>query len=514
MEKESVPLVFGTDGWRDVIADRFTFENLRRAAAAYAEHLLAGSGDGPVLVGYDTRFLGRPFALEVAGVLRRAGLEALVSADYLPTPALSFAVSHYGARGGVMLTASHNPAQYSGFKLKGAYGGTATEDIYRDVAGRVPASAVPVAGRGAGAGLEEFDVREAYYDALAELVDLELLRRADATLLHDPMGGAASGWLKGFASSTGALRVEETRGRPDPLFYGVNPEPIPANLLPTSELMQGATGRVAGGPRLASGPLFAVATDGDGDRLGVVLPGGEYFNSHQIFAVLLDHLARTRAEGGAETAAAARSAATTAEAPSRLTTVVKTFTVSRVVERLALARGLEVAETPVGFKYIVDAMLAGGVLIGGEESGGIGVGAHIPERDGIANALLLLEAVVTADEPLAEIFARLERESGWKHAYDRVDLHLQRDGTKERVLSRLADPPLSYGENGAWRLTSVEDLDGVKFNLARDGAHEPTAWLLFRASGTEPVLRLYCEAPDTAAVRELLAAAESFVDES
>src|SRR5690606_12185934 len=258
MENESVPLVFGTDGWRDVIAERFTFDNLRLAAAAYAEHLLERAASGPVLVGYDTRFMGRQFALAVAGVLRGAGLEALVSADYLPTPALSFAVSHYGASGGVMLTASHNPPQYSGFKLKGSYGGTATDDIYRDVARRV----ANVAARGAAGGaalpadstgqaaVGEFDVREAYYAALSRLVDLELLRQADATLVHDPMGGAGAGWLKGFANATGALKVEETRARPDPLFHGVNPEPIPANLQPTSELMEGPSERSLGAPRM------------------------------------------------------------------------------------------------------------------------------------------------------------------------------------------------------------------------------------------------------------------------
>jgi len=499
MENESVPLVFGTDGWRDVIAERFTFDNLRLAAAAYAEHLLERAASGPVLVGYDTRFMGRQFALAVAGVLRGAGLEALVSADYLPTPALSFAVSHYGASGGVMLTASHNPPQYSGFKLKGSYGGTATDDIYRDVARRV----ANVAARGAAGGaalpadstgqaaVGEFDVREAYYAALSRLVDLELLRQADATLVHDPMGGAGAGWLKGFANATGALKVEETRGRPDPEFHGVNPEPIPANLQPTSELMTGPPDRSPVTPRPGSGPLFAVATDGDADRLGVVLPGGAYFNSHQIFAVLLDHLARSDAALGQD---------------SR--TVVKTFTVSRIIERLASDRGLAVEETPVGFKHIVEALLTGRALIGGEESGGIGVGRHLPERDGIANALLLLEAVVTAGEPLAEIFARLERETGWRHAYDRRDLVLQDDGTKERLLEELADPP---GTIGGWRVLSVEDRDGVKLNLAEEGEASATAWLLFRASGTEPVLRLYCEAPDAASVSRILAAAEAFV---
>src|SRR5690606_37744324 len=225
-------ITFGTDGWRDVIAAGFTFANVRRAAAAYADHLLARGG-GLVLLGYDTRFLGREFAEQAAAVLAERGLEARVSVDYLPTPALSFAVKRYGAAGGVMITASHNPPRYGGFKLKGPYGGTATQAIYADVAARVPAGPVPE-GRGA---FGAFDVREEYYDALAALVDVEALRAAAPRVVHDAIGGAGAGWLAGFAARTGALEVIEVRGRPDPLFHGVNPEPIPANVVSTAELM-------------------------------------------------------------------------------------------------------------------------------------------------------------------------------------------------------------------------------------------------------------------------------------
>ncbi|HET8985393.1 MAG TPA: phosphoglucomutase/phosphomannomutase family protein, partial [Trueperaceae bacterium] len=346
-------LTFGTDGWRDVIADRFTFANLRRAAQAYATYLRSSSDDdGLVLIGYDTRFMAREFAAAVAGVLAANGLQASVSQTYLPTPALSFAVKQRGARGGVMLTASHNPPKYGGFKLKGPYGGSATDDVYRAVARLVPDVDVP---EPRGVSFDTFDIRDEYYGAVASLVDLDAIGRVRPVIVHDAMGGAGSGWLTGLADATGAFTVEAVRGRPDPSFHGVNPEPIPANLATTMELMRGVE---AGGARAGAAgtsvedPLFATVTDGDADRIGVVLPGGAYFNSHQIFAVLLDHLSHRRA--GA---------------------VVKTFTVSRVVERLARARGLEVVETPVGFKHIVDAMLASatgapGVLIGGEESGG------------------------------------------------------------------------------------------------------------------------------------------------
>lgn len=465
-------ITFGTDGWRDLIADRFTFANVRRAARAYADHLLARGG-GLVLVGHDTRFMAREFALQAAGVLEANGLEALVSASYLPTPALSYAVRRYGAAGAVMITASHNPPAYGGFKLKGPYGGTATQAIYADVASRLSGEPQPPGPAGVGT----FDVRADYYSALAALVDLEAIGSAGLRVVHDPMGGAGAGWLARFARETKAFRVTEVRGRPDPMFHGVNPEPIPANLTATAEEMAEAGGR-------PDAPAFAVATDGDADRLGIVLPGGRYFDSHQIFAVLLDHLVRRGGTGK----------------------VVKTFTVSRIVERLAAARGLQVEETPVGFKYIVDAMLGGGVLIGGEESGGIGIGAHLPERDGLANALVLLEAVALSGEGLSDAFARLERETGWRHAYDRLDLRLQGDEAPGAVIERLAGSGRDYA---GWSVASVEDLDGLKLNLSRNGA--VAAWLLFRASGTEPLLRVYCEAPRASDVAAILAQAERAV---
>jgi phosphomannomutase len=366
-----------------------------------------------------------------------------------------------------MLTASHNPPLYNGFKLKGAYGGSATDAVYRAVAERV-ARVVPAQVRTAGeAAVERFDVREAYFDALESLVDMDALARLEGSVLHDPMGGAACGWLRSFAHSRGlGLEIEEIHAEPHPLFYGVNPEPIPANLAEALARMR--EGR----------HLFAVANDGDGDRIGAILPGGRYFNSHQIFAVLLDRLA---AKGGTGR-------------------VVKTFTVSRIVERLAALRALPVDETPVGFKYIVDAMLNGPVLIGGEESGGIGVAGHLPERDGLANALLLLESVASDGVGLGERFEALERETSWRHAYDRVDLHLANDALKSRVMRELDAPPGFGGRD----LVGVERRDGVKLNLGDD------AWLLFRASGTEPVLRIYCEAPNAELVADILGEAEAW----
>jgi phosphomannomutase len=461
-------LTFGTDGWRALVGDGFTHVAVARAARAYAAQVRDGGG-GTVLVAHDTRFAGERFAAVVAATLHEEGLEVAWHRGPLPTPVLSFAVHHTGAAGGVMLTASHNPPEYQGFKIKGPYGGSALDASYRDVARRVgpPTDAPPPS---AARGLPGFDVREAYYRHVAGLVDVEALRRADGRLVHDAMGGAAGGWIRGFLGWLGAgVEVDGLREAPDPSFDGVAPEPLPANLARTRAYLRGRPGA-----------RFAVCTDGDGDRLAAVLPDGRFFDPHQVFSVLLDLLDRRGGPGD----------------------VVKTFTVSRVVERLAAARGRAVRETPVGFKYLVEALRSGEALIAGEESGGVGVRGHVPERDGILGGLLLLEAEVLAGEPLAERFAALEAEARWRHAYERVDLALEGPGLARRVADALAlDLPSFAGREVA----SVERLDGVKLNLEGD------RWVLFRPSGTEPVLRLYVEGPTEEAVAELVAAARAFV---
>jgi len=463
-------LAFGTDGWRALIGEGFTHANLGRAAQAYAEHLL-DRGSGLVLVAHDTRFAGARFARVAAEVLVANGLEVALHQGPLPTPVLSFAVRHLGAVGGVMLTASHNPPEWQGFKLKGAYGGTALDPVYRDVERRTGLIADGgVRRRSRPPEIAPFDVREAYYTHLATLLDVERLRGGSGRIVHDAMGGAGGGWVAGFARWAGiGTEVEELRAAPDPTFDGVHPEPLPAHLARTRALL-------AGHP----GARFASVTDGDGDRLAAVLPDGRFFDPHQVFAILLDLLDRRGGSGA----------------------VVKTFTVSRLIERLATVRGREVIETAVGFKHLVEPLRRGEALIAGEESGGIGVAGHVPERDGILNTLLLLEAELVAGEPLAARFAALEREGGWRHAYDRLDLRLQGDGLPQRVAEALAVDPEAFADAA---VVGVERLDGVKLNLSGD------RWILFRASGTEPVLRVYAEGPDDEAVAALLAAATSFV---
>ncbi len=468
-------LTFGTDGWRDVIADKFTFENLGRAAQAYAEYALAQKSTSEkhttVLVGHDTRFLGAQFARHSAEILAANGLRVLLSDGFIPTPALSYAVKHYGAGGGIMLTASHNPPQFHGFKLKGPYGGTATPEIYKAVSERVPhISKSDVKKFDAKKHIvETFDIRSSYYNFLKKQVNLKAIKSLKVPIYHEAVGGAGTLWLSGFFEYTGLQNIINLHGEAHPLFYGVNPEPLPQNLgYATGKMQHEKTGIV-------------ICSDGDADRIGVVLPGGKFFNSHQIFAVLLEQLQSKGLKGK----------------------VVKTFTVSRVIERLAKLRGLEVVETPVGFKYIVDAMLEGDVLIGGEESGGIGIQGHIPERDSFLNGLLLLETMATTGKTLDTLFADIEKETQWQHAYDRLDLHLSGNALKDAVVNALKDPPK---EMSGRRLESVERLDGVKLNLSGN------AWLMFRASGTEPVLRIYCEAATPSDVQTILSGAREFVE--
>ena len=457
---------FGTDGWRALIADEFTTANVARVAQAHAQYLLS-LGTSSVVIGYDTRFAGRLFAETAAKVMAANGLEVHLTRTFVPTPVLSHAVKHLGAGGGVMLTASHNPAGYNGYKIKGAYGGSATPAIVQQIETQLEQLRPIPSFDPSQHCIHDLEPRDAYFASIAALLDLETLRGFTDTLVHDAMGGAGAGYLEQFARYAQLpLKVINLRGVPDPLFYGVNPEPVLQNLEPLVSLM-----------RDRDAMTVATITDGDADRVGAMLSGGAIFNSHQIFCVLLDHLYRKGLRGN----------------------VVKTFSTTQMIDALARNRNLELLETPIGFKYITDAMLTGDVLIGGEESGGIGVKGHLPERDGILNSLLLLEAVASSGKPLGELFHQLELETNISHAYDRIDLQLEQPITTADLRTRLEGITELAGQH----VQNVSDKDGIKLTL------EGNAWVLFRASGTEPVLRLYCEAPDMVFVKQSLVAAQA-----
>ena len=449
---------FGTDGWRALIAHEFTFANLERVAQAYADYLRQQQGQHKteraapplVVVGYDRRFLSEQFAERAAEVLAGNGLSVRLFGRDVPTPVVSWAVRDTGAAGGVVITASHNPAEFNGFKIKAPWGGSATPDMTVEVETLVDArppqrgSLAPEARDGLDASVESYRAQIASY------IDLERVRAAAARVVADPMHGSGGRWVESFLQG-GALAVETIRAERDPRFGGVNPEPIDRNLAPLKARVREA------------GALVGLATDGDADRVGAVNELGETMTMHEVVPLVLLHLVRRRKMTGG---------------------VVRTFSQSVLTKRIAAAHGLKLHETPIGFKYVADLMLRENILIGAEESGGVGVQGHIPERDGILNSLLLLEAVVSAGRPPSELVKEMHREFGAFY-YDRRDVHIEVARGMNLVRQLAARPPAHVAE---YLVKDVERLDGTKL------VFEDESWLLFRQSGTEPVLRIYAEA--------------------
>ena len=466
---------FGTDGWRGVIGDDFTFERVRLVAACLAEVLeQGGAGGKAIVVGYDRRFLSAEFARAVTEVMAGAGFTVHLGSTYAPTPAVSLAVKARGAAAGIVITASHNPPRWNGFKVKESFGGSARTDttgaLERAIQKRIespkplPRMTIEEAER------EGRVIRSAlaqnYLSALESLVDLGAIARAGFRIVVDPIHGAGSGMLARLLAGAG-VDVTEIRAEENPCFGGVNPEPIDENLGALKSFLERM--RANGGA-----PAFGIALDGDADRVGAIDEEGAFFDSHRIFATLLRHLHDSRGLTGK---------------------VVQTVSSTVMVRRLAARRSLAVVETPIGFKYIADHMLEGDVLMGGEESGGLGFQFHLPERDAALSALLLLEACAKSGQPPRALLGEVFDEVGaWE--YRREDVHLDPAKSAEIVDRVRGAAPDSIA---GLRVHSRNDRDGVKFVLDGD------CWLLLRPSGTEPVLRLYAEAPTAAGVRTLLA---------
>jgi alpha-D-glucose phosphate-specific phosphoglucomutase len=468
---------FGTDGWRAVIADTFTYDNLRQVTQGIADAVAAGDWGGSagdfdprlMVVGFDTRFLSDRFATEVARVLAANGLTVLLTHGDAPTPAVSYAVRHHRAAGGVMITASHNAPRYNGVKLKAAYGGSALPEQCRRVEVYLADNEARARGpnlmdydRAVNAGLlKRFNPTAAYYDHLRTLINFDVIAQNPQRLVVDSMYGSGRGMIKGILQGTGC-EVSEIRGEMNPGFGGVHPEPIARFL--------GATAGAIG----AGHGQFAVVTDGDADRIGAVDGRGQFVDPHRIMALALKYLVEKRAWKGA---------------------VVKTVSTTRMINRLAERYGLPCYETPVGFNHIADRMLAEDVLIGGEESGGMSIRGHIPEGDGILLGLLLLEIVAASGASLEELVADLLKDVGPAH-YARKDLRLAHPVSKPEMTKRLTESAPAAIEG--LRVAKIESLDGVKYVMADD------SWLLIRPSGTEPVLRVYAEGRDEATVSALL----------
>jgi phosphomannomutase len=443
---------FGTDGWRGVIADDFTVANVRKVAYAIARYVVReGQPAQGVLVGYDTRFASERFARAAAEAVALTGTSVWLSESACPSPALSLLVRLRGAAGGIMITASHNPYRWNGIKFKASYGSSALPAIVEGIEREVQAvEREGLPGLAAPNGLvHSLDVRAPYLETLARLADWDRLRDAGMRFVVDPMHGAARGLLAELLRRYGIV-CEEIRGERDPLFGGANPEPIEPHVAPLRAALE-RTGYDAG-----------FALDGDGDRIGAMDRTGRFINAHHCFSILLWHLAGTRKLSG---------------------DVAKTFSVTKMVDRIARKFGRELYEVPIGFKYVCELMLERDILMGGEESGGIGYKFHLPERDATLSALLLAEVMAWHGKTLAELVDLLEAEFG-RHCYGRVDLALA-PGKKEKALEHFSNPALvRFAE---WPIARREDLDGIKLYLDEIG------WVMLRASGTEPMLRIYAE---------------------
>src|SRR5271168_1493162 len=465
-------ILFGTDGWRAIIAEDFTFENVRTVAHAIARYVVRAEKPGAgILVGYDTRFGSERFARTAAETIAAAGIPVWLAAEAAPTPALSLLVKLRGAAGGIQITASHNPFQWNGVKYKASYGSSASPAIVAQIESelaKVLREGVPALPPRADL-IHSLDVRAPYLETLDALVDWDRLRAAKFRFVIDPMHGAGRGLLRDLFRRH-EIACEEIRGTRDPLFGGVNPEPIEPHIAALQRAV--VQGKFDAG----------FALDGDADRIGAVDRNGTFINPHQIFAILLWHLAGTRKLDGA---------------------VAKTFSTTKMIDKIAAKFGRQVWETPVGFKYICDRMLESDILLGGEESGGIGTKLHLPERDATVNALLLAEVMAWHGKSLGELVAILHAEFG-EHYYNRVDLHVK-NGQKEKAIGHFSSANLQRLLD--WRITGRENLDGIKVYL------DDIGWLMLRASGTENMLRIYSETTRPETTKQVLDAVVALVQE-
>ena len=470
---------FGTDGWRGVIADDFTFENVRRVAHAIANyiHQYEQPSKG-VLVAYDTRFGSRRFAEIASEAIASSGIRVQLAREITPTPALSYRVRQLGAAGGVMITSSHNPWDWNGVKFKAAYGGSASPAITQKIEALIDAK--PIESKGGS--VVEADFKTDYIAAVKAFADLDLIARAKQKFAIDVMYGAGRGILAGIFQELGVDHLE-IHGEVDPLFPGMNPEPI----LPHLRGLQEAV--------IANHCDAGLATDGDADRIGAVAENGNLVDAHKCYAVLLEWLLKRKQWPGA---------------------ITRAFNTTGMLDRIAKAYGRELIEHGIGFKHVAEIVLSGKlVLIGGEESGGIGIPRFLIERDGTLNALLLANVMAEEGKTLGQLMEDLQKKYG-RHYYGRRDLRLTEE-VKQSALRRAAAKPATIGR---YRVQRVEDLDGFKFfldapkNDARSSVSGADAWVLVRGSGTEPLLRVYCEAAAPETVNEILdAAAVAFVYE-
>jgi phosphomannomutase len=461
---------FGTDGWRGVIAEDFTFVNACIVANAIARYVVRNEDARKgVLIGYDHRFAADRIAASVAEVISASGTSVWLTDKPCPTPAISYLVRQRGAAGGIVITASHNPYRWNGIKYKASYGSSALPSIVAQIEQELEVvlqKGVPPLPPLQNL-IHPLEPRAPYLDALEKLIDWKRLRDAKLRFVSDPMHGSAAGLLTELFWRNG-ISCDEIRGTRDPRFGDVHPEPIEPHIEALRQAVR--AGKYDAG----------FCADGDGDRIGAIDRDGTFVNPHQIFALLVWHLAGTRNLPG---------------------DIAKTFSVTKLIDKLAVKLGRKLHETPIGFKYICELMLEQNILIGGEESGGIGTSLYLPERDATVSALFLAELMAWHRKSLRELLAVLHAEFGEYH-YGRVDLDLK-PGQKEKAIAHFSDGKLSRILD--FPIVRRENLDGIKVYLGEVG------WVLVRASGTENLLRVYCETSRPETTRRLLHAVTQIV---
>jgi phosphomannomutase len=463
---QDAEIKFGTDGWRGIISDNFTFENVRRVAQAIASHYnQKTTGQVRMAVGFDTRFLSEKYASEVAGVLARNGIVVFLSDRAIPTPALSFAVRSGGLTSGVMITASHNPGDYNGIKIKTASGGAAGTDVTQEVE-RLISTPLPVTSPTGATGapvIETVDFSRDYVKFMRSYIDLKRFKNARARVLVDVMHGSGNGFIAEALKGT-TVKLTFARSERNPWFGGLRPEPVIENLKQTMARMKKEKFDLC------------LVLDGDADRIAAILPGGDFVSPQKILGLLALHLHQDRGASGG---------------------VVKTIVGTNLMDNLTQDLGLKLYETPVGFKYISALMDTEDILVGGEEAGGMGFKNYIPERDGTLAGLLLLEMTIYRKKSMARILAEVQKKYG-TYYYLRDDMKIKNPGMDVTYFKGMREV---LGQ----AVLEVKDYDGVKL-MCKDGS-----WLMFRGSGTEPIMRVYAESKSLAKSKKLIALGQKMV---
>jgi alpha-D-glucose phosphate-specific phosphoglucomutase len=467
---DHVPIKFGTDGWRGIIAADFTFANARTVANAIARYVIRSEDPRQgVIIGYDHRFTSDTVAADLAEVISASGTPVWLTDKPCPTPAVSLLVRQRRAAGGLVITASHNPYRWNGIKYKASYGSSALPSIVAQIEQELAVvqngPVTPLAPRKEL--IHSIDPRAPYLDALEKLVDWDRLRKANLRFVADPMHGSSAGLLRDLFTRHD-IACDEIRGSRDPRFGGAHPEPIEPHIQPLRDAV------------LAGKYDAGFCADGDGDRIGAIDRDGSFLNPHQLFALLVWHLLDTRNLPGE---------------------IAKTFSVTKLIDKIAAKFGRKLHEVPIGFKYICELMLERDILMGGEESGGFGTSLYLPERDATVSALFLAELMAWHGKSLGELLSALHSEFGAYH-YGRVDLDVSQD-QKRLAIARFSDP--DFLRILDWPVVRRENMDGIKLYLGDIG------WLLVRASGTETLLRVYCETSRRDTTSQVLSAVTSIV---